>query len=38
MINHNVSMNLSMVHGGTTFGWMAGANSDGKSYEPTTTS
>jgi beta-galactosidase len=38
MINHNVSMNLSMVHGGTNFGWMSGANSDGKSYEPVTTS
>ena len=27
-----------MFHGGTSFGWMNGANSNGKNYEPDTTS
>ena len=27
-----------MFHGGTSFGWMNGANSNGKNYEPDITS
>ncbi len=33
MLSHNVSFNLYMFHGGTSFGYMAGAN-DGGGYEP----
>jgi beta-galactosidase len=29
---------LYMFHGGTSFGWMNGANMDGKKYQPTVTS
>ena len=29
---------MYMFHGGTSFGWMNGANSNGTNYEPDTTS
>jgi beta-galactosidase len=32
------SVSIYMFHGGTSFGWMNGANSNGKNYEPDTTS
>jgi beta-galactosidase len=40
MLSRNISFNLYMVHGGTSFGFMAGANyaTVGKGYEPTITS
>lgn len=38
MMDHGYSFNLYMAEGGTSFGWMNGANSDGKNYEPDTTS
>jgi beta-galactosidase len=38
MLSKGYSVNLYMVHGGTSFGWMNGANSDGKNYEPDVTS
>lgn len=38
MLDHGYSFNLYMIEGGTTFGWMNGANSDGNNYEPDTTS
>ena len=38
MLDHGYSFNLYMAEGGTTFGWMNGANSDGRNYEPDTTS
>ena len=38
MLERGYSVNLYMFHGGTSFGWMNGANSDGKNYEPDTTS
>ena len=38
MLDQGYSFNLYMAEGGTSFGWMNGANSDGKSYEPDTTS
>ena len=34
MLEQGYSVNLYMFHGGTSFGWMNGANSDGKNYEP----
>jgi beta-galactosidase len=34
MLSRNISFNLYMVHGGTNFGFMAGANL-GRDYEPT---
>ncbi|MGB7848912.1 MAG: beta-galactosidase family protein [Candidatus Acidiferrum sp.] len=34
MLRQGYSVNLYMFHGGTSFGWMNGANSDGKNYEP----
>ncbi|MGH9414422.1 MAG: glycoside hydrolase family 35 protein [Terriglobales bacterium] len=37
MLAHGISCNLYMAHGGTSFGFMAGANY-GHSYEPDTTS
>ena len=37
MLAHNVSFNLYMFHGGTSFGYMNGANY-GKAYEPDVTS
>jgi beta-galactosidase len=36
MLSHNVSVNFYMFHGGTNFGWMAGANSP--PYAPDVTS
>ncbi|HKN24518.1 MAG TPA: beta-galactosidase family protein [Candidatus Acidoferrum sp.] len=38
MLRHGYSVSLYMFHGGTSFGWMNGANSDGKNYEPDVTS
>ena len=39
MLSRGDSVNLYMAHGGTTFGWMQGANSGGPNhYEPDTTS
>jgi beta-galactosidase len=38
MVNHNVSLNFYMVHGGTNFGWMSGADGNSAGYRPTTTS
>ncbi|MEP6764897.1 MAG: beta-galactosidase family protein [Gemmatimonadaceae bacterium] len=38
MLSHGYSVNLYMFHGGTTFGFMNGANIDGKTYHPQTTS
>ena len=38
MLDHGYSFNLYMAEGGTSFGWRNGANSDGKTYEPDTTS
>ena len=32
------SISIYMFHGGTSFGWMNGANSNGKNYEPDVTS
>jgi beta-galactosidase len=37
MLDHG-SVNLYMFHGGTTFGWMNGANIDGNAYHPQTSS
>lgn len=37
MLSRGISCNLYMAHGGTSFGFMAGANY-GRSYEPDTTS
>jgi beta-galactosidase len=34
VIEKGYSINLYMVHGGTTFGWMNGANSDDQGYQP----
>ena len=38
MLTQGYSVSLYMADGGTSFGWMNGANSDGKNYEPDTTS
>jgi beta-galactosidase len=38
MLRQGYSVNLYMFTGGTSFGWMNGANSDGKNYEPNVTS
>jgi beta-galactosidase len=38
MLEQGYSVNLYMFHGGTSFGWMAGANIDHGNYEPTVTS
>ncbi len=38
MLSRGYSVNLYMFAGGTSFGWMNGANSNGKNYEPDTTS
>ena len=38
MLEQGDSVNLYMFHGGTSFGWMNGANSNGQNYEPDTTS
>ncbi len=38
MLSRGFSVNLYMFAGGTSFGWMNGANSNGKDYQPDTTS
>jgi beta-galactosidase len=38
MLRQGYSVSLYMFHGGTSFGWMNGANSDGDNYEPDVTS
>jgi len=38
MLGKGHSVNLYMFEGGTSFGWMNGANSDGSNYQPDTTS
>jgi beta-galactosidase len=38
MLRQGYSVNLYMFHGGTSFGWMNGANIDGGKYEPDVTS
>ena len=38
MLQQGYSVSLYMADGGTSFGWLNGANSDGKNYEPDTTS
>jgi beta-galactosidase len=38
MLEQGYSVSIYMFHGGTSFGWMNGANSNGKNYEPDTTS
>jgi len=38
MLRQGYSVSLYMFHGGTSFGWMNGANSEGKNYEPDVTS
>ncbi|MCX6335233.1 MAG: beta-galactosidase [Bacteroidia bacterium] len=38
LMNNKKSFNLYVIHGGTNFGFTAGANSGGKGYEPDVTS
>jgi len=38
MLRNGYSVNIYMFDGGTNFGWMNGANSDGTDYRPDTTS
>jgi beta-galactosidase len=38
MLEQGFSVNLYMFHGGTSFGWMNGANTSGKQYQPDVTS
>ncbi len=38
MLRQGYSVSIYMFHGGTSFGWMNGANSNGKNYEPDVTS
>jgi beta-galactosidase len=38
LLSHKKSFSLYVVHGGTNFGWTAGANSGSKGYEPHVTS
>src|ERR1019366_2056578 len=38
ILQQGYSISIYMFHGGTSFGWMNGANSDGKNYEPDVTS
>lgn len=38
LLRQGYSVNLYMLWGGTSFGWMNGANSDGKDYRPDATS
>jgi beta-galactosidase len=38
MLGQGFSVNIYMFHGGTSFGWMNGANLTDKKYEPETTS
>ena len=37
MLKHGYSVSLYMFDGGTSFGWMNGANSDGMNFQPDTT-
>jgi beta-galactosidase len=38
MLQQSYSVSMYMFEGGTSFGWMNGANSDGTDYQPDTTS
>ena len=38
LMDNKKSFNLYVIHGGTNFGFTAGANSGGKGYEPDVTS
>ncbi len=38
ILRQGYSISLYMFHGGTSFGWMNGANYDGKNYQPDVTS
>jgi beta-galactosidase len=38
MLEQGYSVSMYMFHGGTSFGWMNGANSNGTNYEPDVTS
>src|SRR6202034_1068741 len=38
LLKQGYSINLYMLWGGTSFGWMNGANSNGKDYQPDVTS
>ncbi len=38
MLKQGYSLSFYMFHGGTSFGWMNGANSSGKDYQPDATS
>jgi beta-galactosidase len=38
MLDQGFSVSIYMFHGGTSFGWMNGANTDGTNYEPDVTS
>jgi beta-galactosidase len=38
MLRKGYSVSLYMFHGGTSFGWMNGANDEGKGYQPDVTS
>ena len=38
MLSQGYSVSMYMFHGGSSFGWMNGANSNGTNYEPDTTS
>jgi beta-galactosidase len=38
IINQGYSVSVYMFHGGTSFGWMSGANSDHEGYQPDVTS
>jgi beta-galactosidase len=38
LLKQGYSVNLYMLWGGTSFGWMNGANSNGKNYQPDVTS
>jgi len=38
ILRQGYSISIYMFHGGTSFGWMNGANSNGKNYEPDVTS
>ncbi len=38
MLQQGYSVSIYMFHGGTSFGWMNGANSNGSNYEPDVTS
>ena len=38
LLRQGYSINLYLLWGGTSFGWMSGANSNGKDYEPDVTS